>query len=210
MAAQILTRGVAIVLIILAGPVAAGEKQALPKPDPTLLKENQRLLEEIRQLQETIKQLQALNLTLEAAMKQSRIQAFNNEQLAKSRQQQLERILEQLREITGGRTVPEKNKGLIGDPRQANPPSVPVKGVIENIERSGNSVLVKVSLGKDHGVEKGHTLEIYRLQPSPQYLGMIRIVEAEMHTSIGRFVTAPGKGPTELKIGDKVTSSISR
>ena len=88
------------------------------------------------------------------------------------------------------------------------PPPAYVKGIIEKVER--DSGLVQISIGTDAGVGKDNTLEAYRLRPRPEYLGMIRIIDANQHKAVGRLMRVPSatQQPT-LREGDEVASTLT-
>lgn len=110
-------------------------------------------------------------------------------------------------EARGGAGTPLAN-GTAKDPYQANPPSRKVKGKIERIHADDRS-LVEINVGLDDGVNKDHTLEVFRLSPNPEYLGMIRILEADPHTARGRLIRNPYAPPAKaLKAGDQVANSL--
>jgi len=94
------------------------------------------------------------------------------------------------------------------DPNRPNPPPGSVKGTVEKIDQKDG--LVEVSIGADEGLKKFHTLEVYRLQPQPQYLGRIRIVEVFPHKAIGRLVRAPMTAGRPLQQGDQVASALGQ
>lgn len=84
-----------------------------------------------------------------------------------------------------------------------NPPVESVEGLIKNTDpRSG---LVTITLGSDAGLTKGNTMEVFRLSPSPKYLGTIRILEVTATQAVG----APtGRMTAPPKPGDRVASRI--
>jgi hypothetical protein len=100
---------------------------------------------------------------------------------------------------------------VITDANAPNPPSVKVDGKIEVVDDKDGTTLVQVSLGRDQGVEKNHTLDVYRLRPEPKYLGMIRIVEAYNHKAVGRLISNgnPAFRP-QLRANDLVTSKVTK
>src|SRR5262249_27875790 len=55
------------------------------------------------------------------------------------------------------------------------PPAEDLKGSV--LETDPTSGLVTISLGSDAGLQVGHTLEVYRTEPKPEYVGTIRIVD---------------------------------
>lgn len=94
------------------------------------------------------------------------------------------------------------------DPSASNPPQKFVKGVVERVDSTDKS-LVRVSLGTDHGLKVNNTLEVYRLSPTTEYIGQIRIEDAHHHTSVGRLVRTPGVAPRPIREGDVVSSSLT-
>jgi len=63
----------------------------------------------------------------------------------------------------------------------SNPPSQAVEGIVT--EKSGD--LIRISIGSDAGLEKGHTLDLFRLKPTPQYLGQIRLTDVRAGEAVG-------------------------
>jgi hypothetical protein len=66
------------------------------------------------------------------------------------------------------------------------PPPDDVRGQVKAVTPEG---LVSISIGSDAGLLKGHTLEVYRTEPKPQYLGVIQIVEVAPHEAVGKLLT---------------------
>ena len=65
-----------------------------------------------------------------------------------------------------------------------------------------------VSVGSDAGLNKGNTLEVYRLRPEPTYLGIIQIVAVSPNEAVGRPMEP--WGPRAIQVGDQVSSNIVR
>jgi hypothetical protein len=84
-----------------------------------------------------------------------------------------------------------------------NPPRDDVEGVIKSTDPSG---LVTLSIGGDSGIEVGQTLEVYRLEPSPLYLGTVRIRSVRPHEAVAQPVSRP-RAP--LQMGDRVAAKIT-
>jgi hypothetical protein len=179
--------------------------------DTLINAELQRLRVEIKdrneQNERVTKELVDLREKLRAA-KNSEITALNDKDQALSRlftSQDHIRELEkkvatsQMAAAPGGGAAP-----TVKDPSQPNPPSAYVRGRIEKVDPSG---LLQLSVGSDAGLQVNQTLDVFRLRPEPKYLGMVRIVDADLHKSIGRLVTRPGTR-TDLRPGDEVASSI--
>src|SRR5262249_35994167 len=51
-----------------------------------------------------------------------------------------------------------------------------------------------------------HTLEVYRLQPQPEYVGILRVLDVAGERAVGRMIR-PQKG-RQVKVGDRVASSV--
>src|SRR5579875_199982 len=90
-----------------------------------------------------------------------------------------------------------------------NPPPENVEGLVKDTDTRGGTVLMTLSIGSDAGLAKGHTLELFRLNPAvpsqSKYLGTVRIVEAEAHQSVAQPV---GRLSTLPQRGDRVASRI--
>jgi hypothetical protein len=96
----------------------------------------------------------------------------------------------------------------VRDPSFSNPPPVNVKGLIQKIDSEDRS-LVQISIGSDAGLQKDNTLEVYRLSPSPQYLGRLRLLEVHQHVALGRVVRPAGMtGNLAVVEGDQVAASL--
>jgi uncharacterized coiled-coil protein SlyX len=170
----------------------------------------QRLTEEIEGLNKTITAREQAITKLEGTVKVLTLKALKAEGLASASQQQNENLVEQIRLLTvkiarlEGGLNPDAD--VIRNPNAPNPPAVLVNGKIEKVDGD----LVQIPLGTDHGLNKNNTLDVYRTQPEAKYLGMIRIVDANHHKSVGRFVTVGAQARPQLKEGDLVTSKLSR
>jgi hypothetical protein len=84
-----------------------------------------------------------------------------------------------------------------------NPPTENVEGVVKRVD--DNSGLVTISIGSDAGLTKGHTLEVFRLNP-PKYLGTIRLLEVKPTESVGK--PTPTRQGDKIQSGDRVASRI--
>jgi hypothetical protein len=85
----------------------------------------------------------------------------------------------------------------------ANPPPQNVEGVVTQTSPRGD--LIRISIGSDAGLAKGHTLDLYRTDPSPQYLGQIRLTDVRATEAVGQPVERL-KGT--VKKGDLVASDV--
>jgi chromosome segregation ATPase len=82
-----------------------------------------------------------------------------------------------------------------------NPPPENVEGLITKADSSG---LVRLSIGSDAGLLKGHTLEVFRLSPA-KYLGTVRVIEVTPHEAVAQPVSRP---LGNIQQGDRVASKI--
>jgi hypothetical protein len=141
--------------------------------------------------------------TTDLAMTLDRDLKFSQErnQLLVQRVQELEVSVANLQQ--GGDA---KSQQIVSDPNKLNPPSRFVKGVVERVDGVDKS-LVKISLGTDHGIKVGNTLEVYRTNPV-QYLGVMRIEDAQYHTAVGRMIRQPGVKTADVREGDTVASGL--
>ncbi len=87
-----------------------------------------------------------------------------------------------------------------GQPRD-NFPSVPLEGAVV---RSDDTGLMQISLGSDEGLQRGHTLELYRLSP-PAYLGRVKVIEVNPKDAVAQPVGQLNGKPSK---GDRVASQI--
>lgn len=171
--------------------------------------EVERLRQEIKALKDAVaaQQKQIVELR-EAKRLQQELQAIRDRAVAAEIQaaalkRRNEQLLEELE-----KTVRELRK--LKDDKQAAPParSAPVEqveGLVKTVDPSG---LVKINIGKDTGLERGHTLEVFRIDADPKssrYLGRIRIVEVTKTEAIGQVV---GKVSAPIQAGDRVASKI--
>jgi len=196
--------------------IQIGELNAAIKDKQLLVEETktakQRLVDEISVLNKDIKSREITIVRLEADVKKLRTEAVQFESLARTRQTQNETLLEQVRELT--LAINREKSGIVSDdvkvirnPNDPNPPAGQVNGRIEKVDID----LVQLSLGTDHGVAKNNTLDVYRLTPEPKYLGMVRIVDANHHQSVGRLIPSGNAAfRTPLRVGDLVTSQLTK
>ncbi len=67
--------------------------------------------------------------------------------------------------------------------------------------------LIEVSIGSDEGLQKGHTLKIFRINGSVgSYLGSIEIIDTGTDRAVGRVV--PGTREGNIRKGDRVATKI--
>jgi hypothetical protein len=145
--------------------------------------------EEVLALQEVIKQKELTNASIQADLVRT-----TNEKIAAqvAAQTYLERV----------RTLEKQNQELVAAVEEANqrnlerpmpqgeitrrPPPDDVRGIIKKVGADG---LVSISIGSDAGLLRGHTLEVFRTEPKPQYLGVVQIIEVSPHEAVGKLLT---------------------
>ncbi|MBI2805742.1 MAG: hypothetical protein HYX68_12250 [Planctomycetes bacterium] len=176
------------------------------------LKAKDRLTQEITLLTTTLKEREALVVKLEADIKTYRIVAQNFEAKYRDGLTRTENLLEQNQALSKRIALLESgvnpNTIVVRNPNDPNPPAVLVNGKVEKVDGGD---LIQISLGTDQGVHKNHTLDVYRITPEPKYLGMVRIVDANFRTSVGRLVVSGNRAfRPQLKTGDLVTSKLTR
>ena len=148
---------------------------------------------------------------LVADVNKFRSAAVSEESARKATQDGLDQPLTRVHELE--RDVIKLNspaaKGEIAlDRNKPNPPTVYVEGKIDAIDPVATN-LVSLSVGSDKGLNRDHTLEVYRLSP-PLYLGMIRIVDVTPHTAVGKLERVGTANRTPLRVGDTVSSTLTR
>ena len=170
----------------------------------------QRLSQEIELLNKTIKDREKSINEAQTNIKVLTVKALSAESTVAALKEQNENLLERLRlaEVKLARLEGGLNPDAdpIRNPNAPNPPATLVNSKIEKVDGD----LVQIPLGTDHGLNKNNTLDVYRTQPEPKYLGMIRIVDANHHKSVARFVTTGPQARPQLKEGDLVTSKLTR
>jgi RNA polymerase sigma factor (sigma-70 family) len=91
----------------------------------------------------------------------------------------------------------------------SNSPAGHLRGVIEKVDPK-DPLLVQISLGSDARLQKGHMLEVFRLQPRPEYLGTLRVVSVQADKSVCTQVASKISGKTQrLQVGDQVASQLT-
>ena len=171
-----------------------------------------RLASEIDILKITIKDRETSIVGLEAKVKEIRSTATYFEGIAKNRQIQNENLLETVRTLSKEVARLEAGVGgasggapTVSNPNEARPSALQINGKIELVEGS----FVQLTVGTDHGLQKNNTMEVFRLQPVPKYLGMIRIIDAKAHKSVGQLIPTSLAAP-QLREGDYVTSKLTK
>jgi hypothetical protein len=165
--------------------------------------EARRRQQDVVAMQGTVKQLTDERQKLvqsTADMRDAKVAAEIEATTLRRRNEQLEgelrAIAKELQNAKRGGTSPS------GAQPTTNPPPEDVEGRVVTADPSG---YLRLSIGSDSGLAKGHTLELFRLSP-PKYLGRVRVVEVTPHESVAQPVGRPTDKPVP---GDKVRSRLS-
>ena len=119
----------------------------------------------------------------------------------------LRKQIEQLRkELEDLRTREEERNrpGLFK--RDENPPADSISGKVTAIEAATG--LVRISIGSDAGLTKGHTLQVFRIDPIPaksKVLGTLEVLSVRPNDAVARPVRQPA---VPIKAGDSVAPRI--
>lgn len=163
------------------------------------------LRQERARLEQALAELEARKAELaQAARDRDRFRqlAAAHEIEAKTLKERSARLEQELQRLT--QQLNRENRDAPAKPPAGNPPPRNLRGVIKRVE-PGSGLLV-ISLGLDAGLQKGHTLEVFRLKPRPAYLGMIRILDVRATEAVAEAVR---KGPMTIEPGDEVASQIA-
>lgn len=174
----------------------------------TAVAESNRRQEQNDQMREILKVESDRNQKLTKELEKTKSDEVSQRITALTLKSTNEKLENQLREMardmervkTGSSTASAQlNKSM------KNPPPENVDGLVKVADASG---LVKISVGSDVGLLKGHTLELFRLSPlssQSKYLGTIRILEVTPHEAVGQPVRPLTDKPMA---GDRVASKI--
>jgi len=172
--------------------------------------EAKRRADEVTNLGKSIKDRDEKIVKLEDEREQLRTRAIQAVQERENAQDRNNALLAQVRDQQKELARLSNSPGAAGKGASAKrPPSSYVKGVIEEVYPKDNLILL--SVGSDHGLAEGNTLEAYRLRPDPQYLGTVVVVDARQRKAVARLL--PAEYPArrvELRVGDEVASKLSR
>ncbi|MHB1426231.1 MAG: hypothetical protein ACYC3I_23955 [Gemmataceae bacterium] len=163
---------------------------------------------DVAQIREALRKEQELNNTLVKEKAELKNEATVAQIERRSVQEQNSRLEKQLQETAKDMARMRSNGGSTATTRAGgkNPPPENVEGLVKNTDPSG---LMTITIGSDSGLSKGHTLELFRLNPaSPsqsRYLGTVRILEAESKQAVAQPV---GRLSAQPQAGDRVASRI--
>jgi hypothetical protein len=146
--------------------------------------------DEVKRLREEVTRLRdkATNAEVEIKLLQDR-----NKRL-EERIRELEKEVERLRKKDG---APAAGAG--------NAPPEKVEGLVKAVD--AKSGLVTITIGSDAGLQKGHKLDVYRLKPTPIYLGQIEIIDVTAARAVAKIL---GKDRDAIEAGDSVSSGVNK
>src|SRR5262245_36077207 len=173
-----------IVLVALSRPGAAQDKQT-----------DAELRQQIEKLQKALVQAEMVIQALKTEVQQEKTRAEALAQRAAALVKELQEARRRIAELEAGKEVAPPAR----DPLATNPPRNFVKGRVTKVEGKGQ--LVEIDRGSDHGLEKNHTLEVFRLKPAAEYVGVIRLIEVTPQRSVGQLVMPRAGKAKEIQVG---------
>jgi hypothetical protein len=156
----------------------------------------------VKEYQTRITTLQQDNVDLRAEAVSARIDARSQKARAEdmeAKMQEMAKRIVKLEEQRGSGTGTTSPGSRV---LAKNPPPENVEGII--MRTDPGSGLVVISIGSDSGLQRGHTLEVFRLNPN-KYLGTIQIMDVRPHEAVGK-PTMKMLGP--IQQGDRVAAKI--
>ena len=174
----------------------------------TAIAESSRRQEQNAQMSEILKAEVRRNSEISTLLEQTRAKEISERISAQTFKSTNERLEVQLREMAkdmertksgGTSALSQVNKA------SKNPPPDNIEGMVNVADSSG---LIKISIGSDAGLTKGHTLEVFRLSAvatQSKYLGTVRILEVTPNEAVAQPVKPFSDKPIA---GDRVASRI--
>jgi hypothetical protein len=121
---------------------------------------------------------------------------------SKSDQERNTQLLAQLETLT--KEIDRLRAGRSGSlANNVKPPPEDVEGLVKAVDRQTG--YVTISIGSDHGLSKGNTLETFRLVPEGRYLGTVKILQVRPNEAVAQPV---GQFSSPIQLGDRVASRI--
>lgn len=216
----------ALIVLVLLTPLAQGQDKQLAEEVQALRKEVQELIKVTQAREKALAALQAeldrrrtenedlrrlseardkMILKLEhdnAALKKEATQRRFEAEAMQARMEQLLKQVHELQIVVARAKVDAPPPLGKGAPR---PPDALIKGSIVKVDESG---LIMIDIGSDHGLKVNKTLEVFRLRPEPLHLGQIVVIDVMPNRAVARM--APSARRTELKVGDQVSSGLTK
>jgi predicted RNase H-like nuclease (RuvC/YqgF family) len=182
----------------------SGGESASVKAAETALKKRE---EEVRTLEQALKDKDTQVAQIIKLNRDLRDEKVNAEIQVSLLTERMEQVNKQLEDATR-QLVAMRRSGISIDPTavaaRENPPPASVEGIIKQTDTSG---LMTITIGSDAGLQKGHTLDVYRYGPTPQYLGQIRLFDVRPNEAVARPV---GRMKAPVQAGDRVGNLNSK
>lgn len=160
-----------------------------------------KLARERDQMIAQITERNALILRLEIANKDFRNQKVSADIARDATQERLDKLMityehirAQMNELRARGIVPAAAQGSRSAP-------VEVRGKVLGTADD----LATISLGSDHGLQTGNLLQVYRMAPTPTWVGTLQVVKTEPHYALGKFTP---NGRNVIRKEDVVDSKI--
>lgn len=169
-------------------------------------KDVERRQADVEKMRDTLKAETDRNIQLVKDVNELRDRAVGAEIQAKSYRDINDRLEAKMQEMARDMARIRANGGA-SSTRVAggkNPPPERVEGLIERSDPRSN--LVMLTIGRDAGLSRGHTMEVFRLGANPRYLGTINIIEVTHKSAVGQPL---GRlSASAIQRGDHVASRI--
>jgi hypothetical protein len=168
--------------------------------------EVERIQADVEHLKGTLKKQMEANtelVTQNNTLRQEKVAADIKANTLSDRNKQMEEKLQDLARDLARLKSPAAATG-VGAKAGKNPPADSIEGLVRQVDGG----LVKITIGSDAGLLKGHTLEVYRLSSVPEqskYLGTIRIIDVSNTEAVGQ---PTGRMAAPMEVGDRVASRI--
>jgi hypothetical protein len=173
------------------------------------LKRTQQEFEEVRRRIEEQQKLVLQEKVSKSDEREARIKAEIEARNWKARAVQLEEQVRRLeKELVLLRTRLKQPDGPATTQPAENFPTERIEGRVVQVDKE--SALLKLSVGADAGLTKGHHLHIYRLDPKPEkskYLGTIEILNVRATEAVARL-NKKLPGELVIQVGDRVISQL--
>jgi hypothetical protein len=169
------------------------------------LKRTQQEFEEVRKqmLEQQQVALDKLNEERKARV-QAEIETSTWKARAVQLEKQIRRLEDELQRMRTRVQLPDAVPPILRD----NFPTERIEGRIVQVDRE--SGLIKLSVGEDAGLKKGHHLHIFRLDPKPEkskYLGTLEILNVRASEAVARL-NKKLAGDLVIQVGDRVVSQL--
>lgn len=160
-------------------------------------------------LNDTLKKEQSANIELAKQRDDMRQREVAAQIEAKNLRDRFVQMEKQLREVTkqldSAKVSTTVGGGKMG--AKENRPAEHVEGTVKSVD--GASGLITISIGADQGLQRGHTLHLFRLDlrnsTNSKYLGVVKVLDVSNHESVVEAVKVLSD---RVQVGDKAASEI--